>query len=178
MGHGLTNSRDLAKLALDEERDVIQTTLRTIERATGKRPRGWLGPGLAETFNTLDLLAEEGVNYVGDWNNDDQPFGMKVKKGRLFAVPYGMDINDMSLINRMGYTGDQYLKALTDQFDTLYADSQKTARVMGIPLHPFLMGEPWRTPYLKKAIAYFKQHDRVWFTTGSEIVDAFQQIRS
>src|SRR5438094_4534386 len=178
MGHGLTNSRDLAKLALDEEREVIQTTLRTIELATGKRPRGWLGPGLAETLNTLDLLAEEGVNYVGDWNNDDQPFGMKVKKGRLFAVPYGMDINDMSLINRLGYTGDQYLKALTDQFDTLYADSQKTARVMGIPLHPFLMGEPWRTPYLKKAIAYFKQHDRVWFTTGSEIVDAFQQIRS
>jgi allantoinase len=178
MGHGLTNSRDLARLALDEEKEVIQTTLRTIERATGKRPRGWLGPGLTETFNTLDLLAEEGVNYVGDWNNDDQPFEMKVKKGKLFAVPYGMDINDMSLINRLGYTGDQYLKALTDQFDTLYADSQKTARVMGIPLHPFLMGEPWRTPYLKKAIAYFKQHDRVWFTTGSEIVDAFQQIRS
>src|SRR5437899_12900475 len=94
--YGLTNSRDLAKLALDEERDVIQTTLRTIERATGKRPRGWLGPGLAETFNTLDVLAEEGVNYVGYWNNDDQPFGMKVKKGRLLAVPYAMDINDMT----------------------------------------------------------------------------------
>src|SRR5207249_2077729 len=136
-------------------------------------------------WRIADVLGEAGIRatvalnaYVCDWNNDDQPFGMKVKKGRLFAVPYGMDINDMSLINRMGYTGDQYLKALTDQFDTLYADSQKTARVMGIPLHPFLMGEPWRTPYLKKAIAYFKQHDRVWFTTGSEIVDAFQQIRS
>ena len=49
---------------------------------------------------------------------------------------------------------------------------------MGILLHPFLMGEPWRTPYLKKAIAYFKQHDCVWFTTGSEIIDAFEKIRS
>jgi len=178
MGHGMTNSRDLAKLAPDEEREVIQTTLRTIERAAGKRPRGWLGPGLTETFNTLDFLAEEGVIYVGDWNNDDQPFAMKVKKGKLFAVPYGMDINDMTLINRQGYTGEQYLQALTDQFDTLYADSRKTARVMGIPLHPFLMGEPWRAPYLKKAIAHFRQHDRVWFATGSEIADAFQQIRT
>ena len=176
MGHGITNSSTLANLPLSEEREVIQTTLRTIQRATGKRPRGWLGPGLTETFNTLDLLAEEEILYVGDWNSDDQPFAMKVKKGKLFAVPYGMDINDMSLINRLGYTGEQYLRALTDQFDTLYADSEKNARVMGIPLHPFLTGQPWRTPYLKKAIAYFKQHERVWFATGSEIADAYQQI--
>jgi len=176
MGHGITNSSTLANLSLSEEREVIQTTLRTIQRATGKRPRGWLGPGLTETFNTLDLLAEEEIVYVGDWNSDDQPFAMKVKKGKLFAVPYGMDINDMSLINRLGYTGEQYLRALTDQFDTLYADSEKNARVMGIPLHPFLTGQPWRTPYLKKAIAHFKQHERVWFATGSEIVDAYQQI--
>jgi allantoinase len=178
MGHGITNTWTLANVPLNEEREVIQTTLRTIQRATGKRPRGWLGPGLTETTNTLDLLAEEEVMYVGDWNSDDQPFAMKVKKGRLFAIPYGMDINDMSLINRLGYTGEQYLRALTDQFDTLYADSQKTARVMGIPLHPFLMGQPWRTPYLKKAIAHFQQHDRVWFATGNEIANAYQQIQS
>ena len=178
MGHGITNTSTLANLSLTEEREVIQTTLRTIQRATGKRPRGWLGPGLTETFNTLDLLAEEEVMYVGDWNSDDQPFAMKVKKGKLFAVPYGMDVNDMSLINRLGYTGEQYLRALMDQFDTLYAESQNAARVMGIPLHPFLMGQPWRTPYLKKAIAHFQQHDRVWFATGGEIADAYQQIRS
>jgi allantoinase len=176
MGHGITNSWNLAGLPQSEERDVIQTTLRTIERAMGKRPRGWLGPGLTQTFDTLDVLAEEQVVYVGDWNSDDQPFPMKVKKGKMFAVPYGMDINDMSLINRMGYTGEQYQRALMDQFDSLYADSQKTARVMGIPLHPFLTGQPWRTPYLKKAIDHFKQHDKVWFATGSEIVDAYEHI--
>jgi len=176
MGHGITNSWNLDGLPLEEERKAIQASLRTLEQATGKKPRGWLGPGLAETFNTLDLLAEEGVQYVGDWNSDDQPFAMKVKKGRLFTVPYGMDINDMGLINRQGYTGDQYLRALTDQFDTLYADSQKTARVMGIPLHPFLLGQPWRAPYLKKAIEHFRQHEGVWFTTGSEIVDAYQRV--
>lgn len=176
MGHGITNSQYLGNLALDQEQEVIQTTLRTIEQATGKRPRGWLGPGLRETFNTLDVLAEEGVVYVGDWNSDDQPFPMKVKKGKLFSIPYGMDINDMSLINRLGYAGEQYLRALTDQFDALYSDSQTHARVLGIPLHPFLMGQPWRTSYLKKAIAYFQQHERVWFATGSEIVDAFERL--
>ena len=176
MGHGITNSSNLANLPLDEEREVIRTTLRTIEEATGKRPRGWLRPGLVETFNTPDLLAEEGVVYVGDWNTDDQPIPMKVKTGKLFSVPYGMEINDMSLLLRHNYTGEQYLQALTDQFDTLYVDSQTTARVMGIPLHPFLTGQPRRTPYLQRAIEHFQQHDRVWFPTGSEIVDAYQEI--
>ena len=178
MGHGITNTRNLAGLALEEERLVIQTTLSTIERSTGKRPQGWLGPGLTETYNTLDLLAEEGVRYVGDWNSDDQPFPMKVQRGKMFAIPYGMDINDMSLYNRQGYTGEQYLLALTDQFNTLYADSRKTARVMGIPLHPFLSGQPWRAPYLKRAIQHFRQHDQVWFATGSEIVDAYEKTHA
>jgi peptidoglycan/xylan/chitin deacetylase (PgdA/CDA1 family) len=177
MGHGITNTRTLANLPIEDEREVVRTTLRTIERASGQRPRGWLGPGLAETFNTLDLLAEEGVVYVGDWNSDDQPFRMKVKTGKMYSVPYGTDINDMSLILRHAYTGEQYVQALKDQFDTLYAESQKTARVMGIPLHPFLMGQPWRAPYLREAIAYFQKHDRVWFATGSEIVDAYERVR-
>src|SRR6202140_2576707 len=80
MGHGITNSHFLSSISnVDEERNVIQTVLRTIEDSVGERPKGWLGPGLAETFDTPDILAEEGVSYVGDWNNDDQPYRMKVK---------------------------------------------------------------------------------------------------
>ncbi len=62
MGHGTTNSESLSGLELDKEKEVIRTVLKTIEQATGKRPRGWLGTGLAETYNTLDILAEEGVD--------------------------------------------------------------------------------------------------------------------
>src|SRR5438874_11943427 len=86
MGHGTTNSESLAGLSPEREREVIASVLRTIEQATGKRPRGWLGSGLAETYNTLDILAEEGVVYCGDWNSDDQPYPMKVKKGKLFSI--------------------------------------------------------------------------------------------
>jgi peptidoglycan/xylan/chitin deacetylase (PgdA/CDA1 family) len=58
MGHGTTNSNTLAGLAPEQERDTIRTVLKTIEQATGKRPRGWLGSGLFETYNTLDILAD------------------------------------------------------------------------------------------------------------------------
>jgi peptidoglycan/xylan/chitin deacetylase (PgdA/CDA1 family) len=175
MGHGITNSENLAGLTLETERNLIQTALRTIEQATGRRPRGWLGSGLTETYNTLDILAEEGVVYCGDWNSDDQPYRMKVKTGRLYSVPYCMEINDIPLFIRKGYTGEQYLQSVVDQFDALYADSAKQPRVMGIPLHPMITGQPLRIKYLERALAHMKQRDNVWFATGSEIVDAYQR---
>ncbi|HSE91304.1 MAG TPA: polysaccharide deacetylase family protein [Candidatus Binatia bacterium] len=175
MGHGITNSENLAGLNLEKERELIQTVLKTIEQATGQRPRGWLGSGLAETYNTLDILAEEGVIYCGDWNNDDQPYPMKVKKGRMFSIPYCMEINDIPLFIRKGYTGEQYFRSVVDQFDTLYTDSAKQPRVMGIPLHPMIVGQPLRIKYLQRALAHIKKHERVWFATGGEIIDAYQR---
>jgi allantoinase len=176
MGHGTTNSNTLGGLDPQVERDTIRGILKTIEQATGRRPRGWLGAGLIETYNTLDILAEEGVIYCGDWNNDDQPVAMKVKSGKMFGVPYCNEINDIPLYIRKGYTGEQYLRSVIDQFDVLYADSRKQPRVMGIPLHPMISGQPLRIRYLEKAIAHMKEHQGVWFTTGSEIVDAYQKV--
>jgi len=115
---------------------------------------------------------------VGDWNNDDQPYAMKVKKGKLFSVPYCMELNDISLFARHGYTGDEYFKAVTDQFETLYAESHKLARVMGIPLHPFLTGQPLHIKYFQQAIAHIQKQDRVWFATGNEIAEAYEHLHS
>jgi len=173
MGHGTTNSESLAGLAPDKEREVIRHVLKTIEQAGGKKPRGWLGSGLTQTYNTLDILAEEGVVYCGDWNNDDQPIPMKVKSGKMTAIPYCMEINDIPLYIRKGYTGEQYFRSVMDQFETLLADSAKQPRVMGIPLHPMITGQPLRIKYLARALDEMKKHERVWFATGGEIIDAY-----
>jgi peptidoglycan/xylan/chitin deacetylase (PgdA/CDA1 family) len=178
MGHGTTNSTNLASFDQqpDQERDAIRNILRTIEQASGKRPRGWLGSGLIETYNTLDILAAEGVNYCGDWNNDDQPVPMKVKSGKMFGIPYCNEINDLGVYLRRGWTGEQYLLSVIDQFDALYADSRKQPRVLGVPLHPMISGQPLRIKYLQRAIAHMKEHQGVWFATGSEIIDAYQRV--
>jgi allantoinase len=174
MGHGTTNSNTLAGLDPEQERGMIGGILKTIEQATGKRPRGWLGAGLVETYNTLDILAEAGVNYCGDWNNDDQPYPMKVKSGKMFSIPYCNEINDIPLYIRKGYTGEHYFRSVVDQFDTLHADSRKQPRVMGVPLHPMISGQPLRIRYLQRAIAHMKEQQGVWFATGGEIIDAYQ----
>jgi len=177
MGHGITNSQPLSHLSSSsEEKDVIRTTLDTIQKAAGSRPKGWLGPALAERFDTLDILAEEGVQFVADWNNDDQPYRMKVKSGKMLSVPYCMVLNDIGLFSRHGYTGEEYFGAIVDQFETLYSESESLARVMGIPLHPFLVGQPLRIKYFQRAIAHMKKMDRVWFATGSEIAEAYERV--
>ena len=62
-----------------------------------------------------------------------------------------------------------YFRALCDQFDVLYSEAARTAKVMAIPLHPFIIGLPYRIRYLDKALEYICSHEWVWRTTGGEV---------
>ena len=171
MGHGRTNSEHLSGLDLDAERSLIQEVVKAIAESTGSSPRGWLSPGLGETLNTPDLLAEAGITYDANWVGDEQPFPMRVKQGRLISVPYGYPLNDLPLYLRAGWTGEQFYQLICDQFDVLYEEGEQRGKVMAIALHPFLSGYPSRAKWLDKALAHIRGHERVWLTTGGEIAD-------
>jgi allantoinase len=172
LGHGLTNSRSMSSYPEEEERAAIREVKQTIADATGNVPKGWLGPGLAESFNTPDHLAAEGFEYVCDWSGDDQPLPMRVDGGRLLAMPYHNGINDQRLIARAFFTGPEYQQAVCDQFDSLYAAAMSGGGlVMGIPIHPPNVGLPFRLKYFEQALAYIGEHEKVWLTTAGEISD-------
>jgi allantoinase len=103
---------------------------------------------------------------------------MKVKSGKMIAIPYCMEINDIPVYMRKGYTGEQYFRSVMDQFETLYEDSATHPRVMGIPLHPMISGQPLRIKYLQRALAEMKKRDRVWCATGGEIIDAYEKAHA
>jgi allantoinase len=179
MGHGRTNSASMNALPEHEERAVISDVLETIERKTGTRPIGWLGQGLAETYRTLDILAENGVQYVGDWVSDEQPHPLGTSSGReIVAMPYSLEINDIGIFMRRGFTGPDYDRMIRDQFDVLYEEAAETAKVMCIALHPYITGVPFRARHLEAALKYMREKKRVWFTTGSEILAAYKAQRS
>ena len=171
LAHGKDNSTFQAGMSEAEERAVLTEVVKTIREGTGKQPRGWLGPALTETFNTPDLLAELGVEYLLDWCNDDQPYPMKVKQGRMIAVPYSIEVNDIPVFLGKGYTAEQFYQMLVDQFDVLYAEGEQSARVMCVALHPFIINQPFRHKYLERALEYITNHDGVWLTTSDEIAD-------
>jgi len=174
MGHGITNSIIINTQREAEERALIKEVVTTIAKGVGKPPRGWLGPALSETVNTLDILAENGVEYIGDWVNDDQPYPMKVKKGRMFSMPYSQEINDIPALLGLHQSPEAFGQMICDQFDVLYEDGAKTGRVMSICLHPFLIGHPPRSKSFAKALAHITSPQEVWVTTGSEILDWYK----
>jgi peptidoglycan/xylan/chitin deacetylase (PgdA/CDA1 family) len=175
MGHGQTNSVLLNTQGEAEERAIIKDVVTTIAKGVGKAPRGWLGPALSESTNTLDILAANGVEYVGDWVNDDQPYPMKVKKGQMFSMPYSQEINDIPALLGLHQSPERFGQMICDQFDVLYEDGAKTGRVMSICLHPFLVGHPHRSKYFAKALAHITSRQEVWVATGSEILDWYKQ---
>jgi allantoinase len=174
MGHGRTNSERLSGLSEADERRQIREVLDTIGKATGIRPRGWLGPGLTETSNTLDILAEFGLDYVADWVNDEQPAPVRTTSRELIAMPYSSEVNDIPVFQGHGQTAEQFEHIIRTQFDVLYRESEATAKVMCIAVHPYLTGVPFRAHHLEAALTYMRQRSDVWFATGSEIVDAYR----
>jgi allantoinase len=174
LGHGVTNNIRINQYPPEEERAVIRQIKETIAAATGKAPRGWLGPGGGDqSADTLDHLAAEGFDYTCDWGCDDQPVAMRVKSGQMIGIPYQQGLNDIRTMFHSGATPKDWLQMVRDQFDTFYAEGATQPRVMTLPLHPFVIGLAFRIKYLDEALKYVCAHDGIWKTTGSEIADHF-----
>jgi peptidoglycan/xylan/chitin deacetylase (PgdA/CDA1 family) len=170
MGHGYTQ-RNMQ--AVENEREDIRKTTEAIREFTGRAPRGWLGPGLTETWETPDLLAEQGYEYVCDWVLDDQPVWLKTRTRPLVSVPYTQECNDVAMMLIQHHKAAEYAERAIDQFDQLYADSKHAARVMALVVHPYIMGAPHRLKYYRKALEHVRRHRDVLFLTGEEICDWF-----
>ena len=175
MGHGNNNSTLINRQSEDEERQLIKEVVDTIKAGTGKQPRGWLSPALSESHRTLDILAENGIQYVGNWVNDEQPYPMRVKTGSMLSMPYSIELNDIPAFLDQGQSPEAFGQMIRDQFDVLYEDGAKTGRVMSICLHPFLIGHPNRSKHFGQALSYITSRQDVWVTTGGEIADWYNK---
>jgi allantoinase len=171
VGHGRNNSTWQAGMEIEAEKAYIADVAATIERATGTRPRGWLGPALTASPATNDLLADLGFRYTLDWGVDDEPFHFDVATGELISIPYSTELNDIPFYVLQGQSGADFRQALIDQFDQLRTEGESRPRVMGFGLHPFLSGQPYRARYVAEALEHMAQFDDVWFTSADEIAD-------
>ena len=174
MGHGFTQR--ILPTEPDEEEAIVKTW-KSIESFFGRRPRGWLGPGLAETKETLRLLSKNGYEYVCDWVNDDQPYEIKVDGKIIYSIPYTLESNDIVLFANQHFTAEEFYTRVKQQFDTMYSEGLENPRVMAIAIHPYLSGVPHRIRVLEKTLEYISSQKEVWITTGSEILDSFKSNR-
>jgi allantoinase len=175
IGHGFTQ-KSMQKVA--DERDDIRKTAAAIREFTGKTPRGWLGPGLTETWETPDLLAEEGFEYVCDWVLDDQPVLLRTRTKPIVSIPYTQECNDVAMMLIQHHKASEYYYRAIDQFEQLYADAAGSALIMALVVHPYIMGAPHRLKYFRNALARIREHRDLLFWTGEEILDWYLAQRS
>ena len=172
LGHGMTNTRFICGLDEDAERIYYRDMLAAV-RDCGLSMAGMGGPGpQAATESTPDLVAEAGFLYYADFFHDDQPFPLRVRRGRLISMPYTTELNDVPTL-AMSFEADYFLTIIKRQFDRLYAEGAQSGRVMCLAVHPHVIGQPHRAKYLDLALSYIKSFPDVWFATGRQIAEHY-----
>jgi len=170
IGHGRTNSERQSGMSEEDEKGLIEECTAMLKRLAGKAPRGWMGPWMAETYLTADLLKEAGYQYLLDWPCDDQPFWFRTRSGPILEIPYPLEVNDSPAMLARRHTAREFKEMVIDQFDEMLEQSRKQPLVCGIVLHSFIAGQPFRLRPLREAIKHILGHrEDIWLTTPGEI---------
>jgi peptidoglycan/xylan/chitin deacetylase (PgdA/CDA1 family) len=156
---------------LDDQRATIRKAMEVIEKFSGKRPRGWFGPGLTQTFDTLDYLSEAGIEYIGDWVLDDEPVTLKTAHKPVVALPYNFEVHDIVMFTSQYHPSAHFYERAMDQFDWLYEESAERPKIMAIACHPYLSGVPHRIGHVQRTFEEILEKPGVVSWTGEQILD-------
>ncbi len=170
IGHGFTQR---SMQAVPDETEDIRLTTEAIAAFTGARPRGWLGPGLTETWETPERLVSAGYDYVCDWVLDDQPLWLTTRNGRIASLPYTQECNDVAMMLIQHHRAVEWRDRALDQFEQLRRDAARhgAPRVLALVVHPYIMGAPHRARYLREALERIGADGDAAWMTGATILD-------
>ncbi len=180
VGHGHTNAERQGQFDEQTERELIVGCAQRIQRESGTAPKGWLSPWISESTVTPDLLLESGYDYTLNWCHDDQPTRMLTRnRQKLWSIPYPQEINDIPMLIGRQMDTEPFANMIVDQFDEMLLQAKKQPLVMGIALHPYLVGQPYRLKHIRRALQYicaYRDRNDIWFTTPGEICTHMQSL--
>ncbi|RZM02093.1 MAG: polysaccharide deacetylase [Variovorax sp.] len=180
IGHGHSNAERQGVLDEAEERALLLRCRERIQRESGQTPAGWLSPWISESATTPDLLAETGYGYTLNWCHDDQPTRMRTRGGAtLWSVPYPQELNDIPMIVGRQLDMKDFTAMVIDNFDEMRQQARAQPLVMGLALHPYIVGQPYRLRHLRRALehlAHARDRGEIWFTTPGAIAAHMQAL--
>lgn len=175
VGHGWIQR---ALPAVPDQRRMIHRVFKRLKEYAGRPPKGWLGPALAETHDTVDWLAEAGFEYVADWVLDDQPVDLRTKHGTFVSIPYTQELNDLAMLLIQGHRAAEYADRAIDQFEQLIEDAADgSSRVMCFTMHPYIMGVPHRVKHLRRILQHVCNRPDTVVWTGERILEWYKSVR-
>ena len=165
-------------LAEGEERRLIAESLETLERASGRRPRGWLSIARSQSFATPRLLAEAGLEYMCDWVNDELPYRFRTEVGEIVNIPLNHELSDRQIVNVQQQPVDSYVQQMKDAYGWLTEEAERFGgRMLPMHLTPYIMGLPYRIDAFEALVRWLAEQPDSWFATGGELLDAWQAGR-
>ena len=156
---------------IEAEEELILRALNTYNEIVGKSAKGWLSSSLRSTPNTPEILAKNGISFLCDFMNDEQPYLMQTNHGPLVSIPYSVEINDFTFFHRRGMSTTSALEVLKKQFDQLYSESASTGKIMSVGLHPHVSGHPYRIRAIREFLEYANSYSDVWWATREQVAD-------
>ncbi|CAB3797878.1 polysaccharide deacetylase family protein [Pararobbsia alpina] len=159
---------------VEDQKSMIERSMDIIEKFAGKRSVGWLGPGLTQTLETPELLAQAGVKYIGDWVYDDEPTTIATDNGPLVTLPYTMENNDITMMMVQHHEAAYWTQKCIDTFDRYYQEGVERPKIMAIAIHPYISGQPFRIGYLEKVYEHINRHAGVLHWNGEQILDWYR----
>ena len=173
IGHGHSNAVRQSSLPPDQEKHLLEGCRSRIASRSGVVAQGWLSPWISESLATPDLLAEAGYRYTLNWCHDDQPTLMRTRNGsRFWSIPYPQELNDIPMIMARQMEMPAFVDMVLDQLEEMKLQAQQQPLVMGLALHPYIVGQPHRLRHLRRVLQAFasaRDAGQIWITTPGAI---------
>ena len=172
VAHGIDmNHIHATGIGHEVEQEWVERCLSILRTASGQPVKGWYSPAYSETHDTPDLVAAAGGEYVCDWVNDDLPYPLQTKTGRLHAMPHAYEISDLQLFHFYKYKPMQFVEQVMDHFELLYREAGTSGgRIVALSLRPWISGVPHRIAAVEQVLDLILRRGGVWSATGAEIL--------
>jgi allantoinase len=160
-------------MAGDDERALISSSLASLERVTGERPKGWMSIARSQSFDTPRYLVEAGLEFMCDWVNDELPYRFDTAAGGIVNVPINHELSDRQIITVQQNSADSWAQQMQDAYALL---AREVARFGGrmLPLHvtPYILGLPYRIGAFEALLNGLAAQPDCAFATAGEVARA------
>jgi hypothetical protein len=133
---------------------------------------------------TPGLLASQGIAYVLDWPNDEQPITMTTPHGPITSIPMLIDLDDVYVQFQRKIAVARWRACVEEAVQRIVADGRDgMARLLVVNLHPWLSGHPFRIGHVEALFEALARRTDIWRATTGEIaaywaVQARQETRT
>ncbi|TFL09597.1 hypothetical protein [Pusillimonas noertemannii] len=165
-GHGVSVTEVIGEhLTEVQERDYLDRSLTPLRQLAGSKICGWHGAEYGESTRTPSLLAEQGISYLLDWPHDERVVPMATPNGTILSLPMSADLDDVMAHWHRKISMQRWCRSVLDAVQRLCQEGVNGGRLLILNLHPWLIGQPYRSSHLEQLLQQLCSRDDIWFTT-------------